>query len=401
MEEPTGIDTLVMACADSRCDFKPLRMKRRPLGPEDVQIEMKYCGICHTDLHIAADHVAGILGKTEYPCVPGHELAGICVAIGERVTKVKVGDQVGVGCMVDSCHNCNACRDNREQNCRKQTGTYNGKVYSKRAATFPEERRTLGGYCTTMVVDQAFAILIPREMPLQYAGPIMCAGITMYDPLKLYGAGKNSRVGIVGLGGLGIMGIKLAKALGCSVVAISRTLAKKDLAIKAGATDVLASSDSSAMQAMANSFDLILNTIPVFHNYGAYQPLLKPKKGKQVLLGLHAGFAGAHVANKIRDTSVKMSVIGGIKNTQEVVNLCAKEKIYPEAVIVGVNELNGVFQALDSSNDKGKRYVLDIATLNDQAFEKCNSPPPVLGDNETQMSLFSGIKEAIRIFLFY
>jgi len=205
------IDVLCMACSDGKCDFKPMKFQRRALKPNDVLLDMKFCGICHTDLHNAAGHTAA-LGLQAYPCVPGHELAGVCTAVGSAVTKVKVGDNVGVGCMVDSCGGCGACQRGEEQKCTSQVGTYNhpgNKNRSGRADTFPLGGHTLGGYTTTFVVHENFAVIIPQSFPLEYAGPVMCAGVTLFDPLRRYGAGPGKTVAIVGIGGLGQMGVKV------------------------------------------------------------------------------------------------------------------------------------------------------------------------------------------------
>lgn len=287
------IETLCMACEDADCNFRPMNLLRRPLGDNDVLIEMKYCGVCHTDLHFAANHMKGVL-KTTYPCVPGHELAGICTAVGKSVTRVSVGDHVGVGCMVDSCLECKACKRGEEQMCVKQVATYQGKDFSGRAATYPAGGKTLGGYTTRHVVDERFAIIIPKSFPLEAAGPVMCAGVTMFDPLMRQGAKAGTRVGIVGLGGLGMLGIKLAKALGCVVTAISRTEGKLDIARKAGATEFVVSTDARQMAGARRSLDLILNTIPTQHDYEPYSRLLA-SGGKQVLLGISPAFAAALV----------------------------------------------------------------------------------------------------------
>ena len=180
------------------------------MGEMDLVLDMKFCGVCHTDLHTAAGHLTA-LGLTNYPCVPGHELAGICVAVGSKVSKFKVGDQLGVGCMVGSCGSCGACQRGEEQKCMSQIGTYNappGKTGM--AAVYPPDSRTLGGYSNKMVIHEAFAIRIPDSYPLEYAGPVMCAGVTLYDPLIRYKATKGSRVAVVGIGGLGVMGVKVS-----------------------------------------------------------------------------------------------------------------------------------------------------------------------------------------------
>ena len=271
-------DVLCMACTDGSCDFKPMKLQRRALNDVDIKIAMKFCGICHTDLHTAAGHLSA-LGLTNYPCVPGHELAGVCVEVGSKVTKVKVGDLVGVGCMVDSCRECGNCKAGLEQKCIKQVGTYNAPS-TPRAESFPPKTRTLGGYTDIMVVQQDFVVIIPPSYPLECAGPVMCAGVTLYDPLMVHGAGPGTRVAIVGLGGLGIMGVKIAKALGCTVLAVSSSAAKEGLARQVGA-DGFVTAGAIAGSAHAGSIDLVLNTVPVEHDYTVYSRLLS-SRGKQV-----------------------------------------------------------------------------------------------------------------------
>jgi len=401
---PAPIDALCMACEDETCDFKPMRFQRRALGPLDIEIAMKFCGVCHSDLHTAASHIKGVGRTTEYPCTPGHELAGVCVAVGQHVSKFKVGDHVGVGCLIDSCHTCAACLAGEEQKCPKSVGTYNSVDHSGRAAQLPLGRRTIGGYASKMVVHERFGILIPSEYPLEKAGPVLCSGITMFDPLKKYGATKGTRVGVVGLGGLGVMGIKLAKALGCTVTAISRSPAKQALADHSGATSFVASADAKLMAASASSLDLILNTIPAHHDWAAYQPLLA-RGGKHVILGANATMGAAMYAPKLRvfsTPSVVHSMIGGVANTQECIDLCAREKIYPETQVVPVQQLNEVYSKLDASNDAGVRYVLDLeGSLNVEAIGTCNAPPPTLGPNTTGLSYGTIIADALRIAAFH
>ncbi|CAK9105948.1 Probable cinnamyl alcohol dehydrogenase 2 (CAD 2) [Durusdinium trenchii] len=366
-----AMETICMGCQDASCSFEPVRLKRRQLNDLDVLIEMKYCGVCHTDLHIAAGHMENLTGKVEYPCVPGHELAGVVKEVGSKVSKFSVGDHIGVGCMVDSCLECSQCQAGQEQKCSKQVATYAGADTSGRAAV-PERQQTIGGYTTIMVVQERFGIRIPKTYPLEMAGPVMCAGITMYDPLKAFGAKAGDKVGIVGLGGLGVMGVKLAKALGCNVVAISRSESKKAFAESCGASGLLASSNQQQMAEHARSFDLILNTIPLDHDESIYTELVKPS-GRHVLLGLNSSMVGAMVIGKVTfgKSKVTMSGIGGIPNTQEVIDLCDKHKIYPEIEVHPVTALNRIYEKLDSSNDAGKRYVLDIAnTLNESTFSK-------------------------------
>jgi D-arabinose 1-dehydrogenase-like Zn-dependent alcohol dehydrogenase len=390
-----NIETYVMACSDPSCNFKPMKLQRRPVGDYDVLIDMKYCGVCHSDLHTAANHLKGI-SPSKYPCVPGHELAGICTAVGPKVTKVKVGQKIGVGCMVDSCKKCSACKRGEEQMCSKQVGTYNGKDNGSGRAASPLGY-TIGGYTEKMVVDEDFAIIIPDKYPLEYAGPVMCAGITMYDPMQRQGVKAGSCVGIVGLGGLGQMGIKIAKALGCEVTVISRSAKKEEFAKKCGADKFVVSTSEDDMQKAKRSLDLILNTIPVYHKYVEYNRLLKKKGGRQVLLGLHAGIAGAMITNMVtfNHSRVLHSGIGGIQATQDVINLCAEHSIYPDIKVVPVDELNSIYEKLDGNNDEGIRYVLDIAnTLNENTELKYNAEAPKLGAFSGGISPFAAVREA-------
>lgn len=377
------IQTICMACDDARCDFKAMELQRRPMGPEDVVIQMKYCGVCHSDLHFAAGHMTGILGPAVYPFVPGHELSGVCTAVGEKVTKFKIGMQVGVGCMVDSCLTCAACKRGEEQMCSKQVPTYNGENKNGRAETFPLGGRTLGGYTSVMVVHERFAIHIPDSYPLQLAGPVMCAGVTMYDPLVRQGAKQGTRVGIVGLGGLGQFGIRIAKAMGCIVTVVSRSQSKQQYAQRCGADNFIASGDATSMASGKESLDIILNTVPTYHDYLAYNSLLK-KKGRQVLLGLHKGLMAAFGVNALTGNNSRVlgSGIGGIAATQDVIDLCDRHKIYPEVEVVPCSELNTIYEKLDSANDAGVRFVLDIeGTLKKGVV--CTAPAPKLSQPDT------------------
>jgi len=394
------ISTLCMACEDASCNFQPMELQRRPLSDMDVLIEMKYCGVCHTDLHFAANHMKSVL-KTTYPCVPGHELVGICSAVGSNVTKVKVGDHIGVGCMVDSCRECKACKRGEEQMCIKQVATYQGKDFgSGRAATFPTGGKTLGGYTTRMVVDEHFAIKIPPDYPLEAAGPVMCAGVTMFDPLMRQGAKAGTRVGIVGLGGLGVLGIKLAAALGCKVTAISRSAAKESLARDAGATRFVVSSDRRQMVEARNSLDLILNTIPTAHDYQPFSELLA-RGGKQVLLGISPQFAAALVVGLLSGGSSKVvaSGIGSVQRTQDVIDFCAKHGIQPSLEVFPVEQLNSIYEKLDRCNDTGLRYVMDIeGSLKESSKEACAAaPPPELSPPTGTISICGVVSEIFKL----
>lgn len=397
--QSANISVLCMGCKDEKCDFKPLKLERRPVGDFDVLIDMKYCGVCHSDLHMAASH--NKINKANYPCVPGHELAGVVTQVGSKVTKVKVGQKVGVGCMVDSCLNCANCKKGEEQKCAStNTGTYNNK--DKHGRAHHPGGYTLGGYTDKFVVHEHFTIIIPDTYPLECAGPVMCAGITMYDPLKKYEIKEGKTVGIVGLGGLGQMGVRLGNALGAKVTVISRSNKKEAFAKECGAETFVVSTDKESMKAQKGSLDLILNTVPGYHDYCAYNSLLK-KSGKQVLLGLHAGIAGAVVVNKLTfgTSRVTMSGIGGIPNTEEVLALCDKHKIYPKIKVMPCEDLNEIYTKLDGSNDEGLRYVLDIEnTLNEKTSEKCEGKePPTLAPFSGGITPAAAVKEGLYLFV--
>eukprot|EP00927_Polykrikos_kofoidii_P002727 TRINITY_DN1108_c0_g1_i4.p1 TRINITY_DN1108_c0_g1~~TRINITY_DN1108_c0_g1_i4.p1 ORF type:complete len:455 (-),score=63.31 TRINITY_DN1108_c0_g1_i4:34-1290(-) len=378
-----------MAAVDQSLDMKAIRFQRRPLGDNDVLIDMKYCGVCHSDLVFLKEEGLGTVPT--FPAIPGHELAGVCSAVGEKVTKFKVGDHVGVGCMVDSCMSCSQCNVGHENWCKKGfTLTYGGTNKHGRCATVPAGEQTKGGYCSKMVVHEHFGILIPKSYPLEAAGPIMCSGITMYEPMKSHGVKAGSRVGIVGLGGLGITGIQIAKALSCFVVGISRGESKRQMAIDAGADDYIATSSVACLEKHAGSLDLIISTIPNHHDYGIYMPLLTDA-GKIVMLGLHKTFAAAYALKFVPcvNCPVDMSAIGGISNTQEVIDLCDKHRILPVTKIVPVGEINRVFEALDFGNDQGLRYVLDLARslTEDSLSSVCCGVPPNLNVKAPKMTV--------------
>lgn len=381
-----------MGCADKTCDFKPVKMQRRKVGANDVEIDMKFCGVCHSDVACAAHHNPFYMLNSPYPCVPGHELAGIVKSVGANVTKFKVGDKVGVGCLVNSCKKCGNCKKGQENECLKLVMTYGQKVKKSEAPN----GYTLGGYTNVMVVDEHFAIPIPESYPLEKAGPVMCAGVTMYDPLKKYNCGPGTRLAIVGLGGLGQMGIKLGKILGAEVTVISRSPAKEKIATGFGADHFLVSTNADQMAKAKGSFDLILNTIPLYHKYTEYSPLLA-KKGNHVLIGLHNGTLAGVVTDKVTCGATKIpgSMIGGIPATVEVMELVAEHGIMLETELVGVDKINSVFEKLDSNNDSGIRYVLDIGnTLNEGAYEKCKDvPPPKLQPHKHGITLFGVTRE--------
>jgi len=397
----SSVDVTCMACDDARCHFAPLRARRRALGPRDVRIELRFCGVCHSDVVNAHGDLRAVVPAPRYPYVPGHELAGVVVAVGSSVTKFKVGDLAGVGCMVDACLDCDRCLGGEEQMCRTMSVmTYGGMDKYGRAATEPPGAQTMGGYSTAHVVDERFGVKIPTGYPLEAAGPIMCAGVTMYDPMRRYGVTAGTKVGIVGLGGLGQLGVKIARALGATVTVLSKSQSKRPLALRLGAREFVCTEDRDQMREAHGTMDIILNTIPVAHDYWAFQKLLSSDndgrlkgRSKQVILGLHAGLATGMVALSIKGdkSPIVSSGIGGIKATQEVMDLCAEHDIVPDITVLPVSKLSEIYEALDSGNESGTRYVLDIASMaeavkNGDEESLRNERPPKLEPNRTEMN---------------
>lgn len=346
--------TAAWAAADATSPLAPITIERRGVGPADVEIDIRYCGICHSDLHTARNDWGG----TAYPVVPGHEIVGRVVAVGADAVRHRVGDLVGVGCLVDSCGQCAECADGLQNYCsRGATFTYNS---VDKHGTAP---RTYGGYSATIVVAEDFAVSIPDGLDPASAAPILCAGVTVYSPLRHYDVGAGSRVGVAGFGGLGSMGVKIAKALGAEVTVITRSERKADDALKAAADHVLVAGDAAAMRAAARSLEVILSTIPTSHDLNPYLQLLA-RDGAYVLLGaieplrepIHGGLlARARI-------SVTGSLIGGIPQTQEVLEFCAQHAIAADVQLIGVEGVNEAYDEL-AAGDPGYRYVIDMATL--------------------------------------
>jgi len=326
---------------------------RREPGPHDVKIEILYCGVCHSDLHTARSEWAG----TKYPCVPGHEIVGRVTAVGAQVTKVKVGDRAGVGCMVDSCGECESCKAGLEQYCYPgNVGTYNGHDRHSGGHTF-------GGYSGSITVTEHFVLTIPDALPLDAAAPLLCAGITLYSPLKHWGAGPGKRVGIIGLGGLGHMGVKLARAMGAQVVMITTSPEKAADAQKLGAHEVILSTDKAQMKAAEKTLDLLMNTVSAAHDYNAYQRLLRVD-GAQVLLGvpptdMPPPAVGRMIGNRL---TLAASTIGGIAETQEMLEFCAAHGIVSDIETIRMDQINDAYERM-LRGDVKYRFVIDMATL--------------------------------------
>ncbi|MFZ5655683.1 MAG: NAD(P)-dependent alcohol dehydrogenase [Pseudomonadota bacterium] len=332
----------------------PLDIERRAPGPRDVQIEIAYCGICHSDLHTVRSEWSG----TRYPCVPGHEIVGQVSAVGAAVNGFRVGDTVGVGCMVDSCQHCAACADGLEQYCAKGfVGTYNGR-------TQDPPGHTLGGYSQRIVVDERFVLRInhPREQ-LAAVAPLLCAGITTWSPLRHWKVGPGSKVGIVGIGGLGHMGIKLARALGAHVVAFTTSEHKRQDALALGAAEVVVSRDAGAMAQHAGSFDFILDTVAASHVLDAFTVLLK-RDGTLCLVGVPedphpSPNVGALIFGR---RSIAGSLIGGIRETQEMLDFCAEHGIVSDIELIPAQAINEAYERMLRSDVK-YRFVIDGASL--------------------------------------
>jgi len=348
--------TVAWAKSSADSEFSKIEIKRNVTGDDDVTFDLKYCGICHTDVHIANND----MGSTNYPCVPGHELAGIVTAVGKNVTKVKVGDRVGVGCIVDCCMDCSDCRAGEEHMCSKgMTGTYNGDIKHGHIAT--DSGWTYGGYSGSQTVHHNFIVKIPDGFPLEAAGPVFCAGITMYSPLCYWKANNGGmRVGVIGIGGLGQMGVRLAKAMGNTVTAISTSPNKEASAREIGADNFVVSTDPKSMASAAKSLDLILNTVSASHNLTHYTSLLA-NKGVLVQLGL---VMSPHPVQQLPlmfgKLSIAGSLIGGLPETQECIDFCMKHNIIPKIKIVTSKDLGEVYKELASKNDSIIRNVLDI-----------------------------------------
>ncbi|MFI2741593.1 NAD(P)-dependent alcohol dehydrogenase [Zhouia sp. PK063] len=333
--------------------LEPLKIQRRENTPSDVTIEILYCGVCHSDIH----SVRNDWGGSKYPIVPGHEIIGRVTSIGSDVTKFKEGDLVGVGCMVDSCQHCAACDEGLEQYCENgMVGTYNGKDKHLGGHTF-------GGYSQKVVVDEKFVLRVPENLETKYVAPLLCAGITTWSPLRHWNVKKGDKVGIIGLGGLGHMGVKFAHALGAHVVMITTSPEKGEDAKKLGADEVLISKDAAQMKAHANSFDFLLNTIPVGHDMNPYIDLLK-RDTTMVLVGAIEPLDPFHGGKLIlKRKNVAGSVIGGIKETQEMLDFCGAHNILPDVEMIDIQEINKAYERVISSDVK-YRFVIDMESLN-------------------------------------
>ena len=344
--------TIGYATHSKDSQLEPFNFERRNLRSNDVAIEILYSGICHSDLHQARND----WGFSEYPMVPGHEIIGKVIEIGNDVKKYKVGDTVAVGVMVDSCMECDQCKNNDEQLCRDTfTQTYNTPDRIDKTMTY-------GGYSKHIVTREEFVLNIPDALDISRAAPILCAGITTYTPLRENKVGPGSRVGVMGLGGLGHMAVKLAVAMGATVTALTTSKNKSQMGLDIGAHKVLVASDTEKMKEAANSLDLIINTVPVKHDINNYIPLLDIR-GEMVIVGQFGSLENFTTMPMVfGNNKLSLSVIGGIKMTQELLNFCAEHNIHPECEIIKMDQINDAFNRLAKAEVSG-RLVIDMSSL--------------------------------------
>ncbi|WP_286913551.1 MULTISPECIES: NAD(P)-dependent alcohol dehydrogenase [unclassified Pseudomonas] len=340
------------AAHDAHSPLTPFRFERRALRADDVAIAIAYCGVCHSDAH----QVHNDWNNTLYPIVPGHEIVGHVTAVGSGVSRFKVGDPVAVGCQVDSCMQCAPCHDHQEQLCAHgPTPTYNGKDRHTGDTTY-------GGYAEHIVVREQFVLRMPQRLDPRYAAPLLCAGITVWNPMRRYNVGKGTKMAVVGLGGLGHLAVKLGVALGAEVTVITSSPGKAEDARALGAEHVLLSRDSAAMAAAANAFAFIIDTIPSRHDVNPYLMLLG-REGVMVLVGAIEPLEPIHGGLLIRNNrTLAGSLIGGIQAIQELLAFCAEHQVLPSCEMIAIQDINQAFERLQH-NDVKYRFVIDMTSL--------------------------------------
>ena len=331
--------------------FDATTIQRRELGERDVLIEIKFCGICHSDIHQVKDEWGGSL----FPMVPGHEIAGVVAGVGSAVTRFSAGDRVGVGCLVDSCGECEYCEAGEEQFCVKHAvPTYNGREYNGEP--------TFGGYSQQIVVSDRFVVSIPDSLELAYAAPLLCAGITTYAPLKHWRVGDGTKLAVIGMGGLGHVAVQIAAAMGAEVTVLSQTLSKREDGLRFGAKHYYATSEKSTFKQLASSFDVILNTVSANLNVDAYLRLLRVD-GTLVNVGAPAQPDSYRAFSLIAARrSLAGSAIGGLADTQEMLDFCAAHGVAPQIELIGADDVDGAYERVERS-DVRYRFVIDVATI--------------------------------------
>jgi uncharacterized zinc-type alcohol dehydrogenase-like protein len=344
--------TRAYSTAAANQPLRPSWIERRDVRPSDVLIEIQFCGVCHSDIHQSRDE----WGNSTFPMVPGHEIIGRVARTGERVTKVAVGEQAGVGCMVDSCRTCPQCQEGHEQFCEKGPAlTYNSTEMDRKTPTY-------GGYSTQIVVDERFVLRVPKGLGPAGAAPLLCAGITTYSPLRQWNCKATDRVGVVGLGGLGHMAVKLAAAMGAEVTMLSTSRAKEADAARLGAKHFAITKDPRTYQKFANHFDLIIDTVSAQHDYGAYLGLLRPY-GAMTIVGVPPRATEVNAFALINGNKrLAGSNIGGIQETQEMLDFCAAHRIESDVEVIAAEKLNEAYERM-LRGDVRYRFVVDAATL--------------------------------------
>jgi len=350
LQSPTQRKTLGYAAASAGAPLAPYSFERREPRADDVAIDIKYCGICHSDIHQARDEWGGSV----FPMVPGHEIAGVVTSVGAAVTKFKPGDHVGVGCFVDSCRSCGSCEAGVEHYCANLVVTYNG--------TEHDGTPTFGGYSERIVVRQEYVLRIPDSLPLDAAAPLLCAGITLYSPLKHWNAGPGKKVAIIGLGGLGHMGVKYAHALGADVTVLSQSMKKADDAKRLGADHFHATADPKTFETLAGTFDLIVNTVGTDIDWNAYLALLKID-GTMVIVGIPEKPVPVAAFSLVGGRrSLSGSMIGSIGETQEMLDFSAQHGITSDIEVIDIQNVNEAYERVLKS-DVRYRFVIDMASL--------------------------------------
>jgi uncharacterized zinc-type alcohol dehydrogenase-like protein len=346
------IHSIGYAAASAKAPLAPFDFRRRDPRPKDVVIEILYCGVCHSDIHQVRDE----WGRALFPMVPGHEIVGRVLKVGNAVTKFKPGDLAGVGCMIDSCRICESCKEGLEQFCEAGfVGTYNSKDRSTGELNF-------GGYANNIVTDEAYVLRISDKLKLAGVAPLLCAGITTYSPLRHWNVGKGQKVGVVGLGGLGHMAVKFAHSFGAHVVLFTSSEGKKDDARRLGAHEVVISKDKDEMKKHSRSFDFILDTVSAPHDLNAYLSLLK-RDGTMVLAGIPGKETNVAIGSLIyKRAQLAGSLIGGIAETQEMLDYCAEHGITSDVEVIPIQKINEAYERMLRSNVK-YRFVIDIASL--------------------------------------
>ena len=347
-------NTKAYAAQSPKDSLAPFSFQRREVGAHDVQIEILYCGVCHSDIHQARNE----WGNSIYPMVPGHEIVGRVIKVGDQVTKFKVGDLAGVGCFVDSCRKCPQCKSGQEQYCEEgMSPTYNGYEQDGKTPTY-------GGYSTQIVVDEDYTLKVSPKLPLEGVGPLLCAGITTYSPLRHWNVGKGHKVGVLGLGGLGHMGVKLASAFGAEVTMLSTSASKEADAKRLGAHHFALTSKPDVLKQLSNHFDFILDTVSAPHDYEAYLNTLRTD-GVLICVGLPPEPMGVPAFSLVpRRRSIAGSMIGGIAETQEMLDYCAAHNIVSDVEVIPIQQINEAYERTIKGQVK-YRFVIDIASLKD------------------------------------